>query len=616
MITVELSGLGYPGKKVKVSTTPTTPLSKVRDEACAKVKLDAAGYGLVREKDALDLSLPIRLSNLPGNCTVQLVRINKNVSKKVKIALDVALGGTGGSRRFVREHKSNETLWELLVETEKELGPGALTAMRSGDGKYMKPVLTFMNRQVDGNLHETTLNSLGLSSGSVLLRLRYEKTETPIEEMLPKLEEQSAAAAGARKSQASQAATSPQTSKTAQTQASTEQNRVPSKAHPGATGAGPNLRNSGSTAERSQQKVLDWDLKAPVASDAAPSPPKVLDWDRKPPVRTDSVPSQPKVLDWDNTPGPQSSSPSTRETTGPRTSTLEWDKPGSQTASSSSQVAHPVIQWDAQPAAGGPSGASQVGTTAGRKVPSSPESERDLRVYRASESQTDISRFNIPEAFYRFQETDLRHQLADSARRHRQNDNAVLMTRAMREKENAKKRDKYKKCLVRIRLPDRTCIQGTFWPSDSISIVYKFVRSNLKEQDLDFYLYDTPPRRRMGESSEDLWSLGLVPATLLYLTFEGEPLRDQSAQALLAPQAMQRMEELPKVEIPVPEDFIKPQENGHIARTIHRDIEGTDSDGMDVDDEREARRLKTAQMGAKPVQPSDGKKVPKWFRKM
>lgn len=39
-LVVDLSGLGFAGRKVKVSVTPSTPLSVVRDQACEKEKLD------------------------------------------------------------------------------------------------------------------------------------------------------------------------------------------------------------------------------------------------------------------------------------------------------------------------------------------------------------------------------------------------------------------------------------------------------------------------------------------------------------------------------------------------------------------------------------------------
>lgn len=69
---------------------------------------------------------------------------------------------------------------------------------------------------------------------------------------------------------------------------------------------------------------------------------------------------------------------------------------------------------------------------------------------------------------------------------------APLMTAAQRELEKDKKvlslLHQYKKTVLRIKFPDRTVLQGTFSPVETVSEVEKFVTSYLENPKMKFYL--------------------------------------------------------------------------------------------------------------------------------
>lgn len=81
---------------------------------------------------------------------------------------------------------------------------------------------------------------------------------------------------------------------------------------------------------------------------------------------------------------------------------------------------------------------------------------------------------------------------------------APLMTAAMREQKAAQKLPKVNECVVRVRLPDQTQVEGNFKPTEPVSELYSFVKSVLRDPDLPFLLFVFPPRRVLGDPTSTL----------------------------------------------------------------------------------------------------------------
>lgn len=99
---------------------------------------------------------------------------------------------------------------------------------------------------------------------------------------------------------------------------------------------------------------------------------------------------------------------------------------------------------------------------------------------------------NLPDDFFDLTIDDARKILRDVKKQRYNMENTPLMTSALRDLEDSKKQlrhlNKYKKAVIRIQFPDRTVLQGTFAPVDTIEDVMKFVREYLEDKSLNFYV--------------------------------------------------------------------------------------------------------------------------------
>ncbi|VDM53203.1 unnamed protein product [Angiostrongylus costaricensis] len=100
----------------------------------------------------------------------------------------------------------------------------------------------------------------------------------------------------------------------------------------------------------------------------------------------------------------------------------------------------------------------------------------------------------------------------------------TLRTREMREKDAKQRQYSYKYTLVRIRLPDRYVLQGTFGCYEPFSSVQEFVAEHLSNAASLFSLCD-PGRgsEPIADLTKSLAELGLAPAVVLHLDFD-EPI--------------------------------------------------------------------------------------------
>jgi len=79
---------------------------------------------------------------------------------------------------------------------------------------------------------------------------------------------------------------------------------------------------------------------------------------------------------------------------------------------------------------------------------------------------------------------------------------------------------KYTQVVIRIAFKNRQVLQGLFRPKENISALYNFVRENLSQEnsveDMDFYLFQTPPKVILSNMKKNLFESNLCPATLVH----------------------------------------------------------------------------------------------------
>ncbi|XP_066250223.1 tether containing UBX domain for GLUT4 [Euwallacea similis] len=144
--------------------------------------------------------------------------------------------------------------------------------------------------------------------------------------------------------------------------------------------------------------------------------------------------------------------------------------------------------------------------------------ERNGMVF-SLESAHSVPSEDLPDEFFELTIDDAKKILRDIKRMRYDFENRMLKTSHLRELEESKKQlralNKYKRTIIRVQFPDRTVVQGTFKPTETVWDVLVFIRGYLEDQNLDFYLYSTPPKSVLCQDSK-LIEIGCVPGALLY----------------------------------------------------------------------------------------------------
>ena len=115
------------------------------------------------------------------------------------------------------------------------------------------------------------------------------------------------------------------------------------------------------------------------------------------------------------------------------------------------------------------------------------------------------------------------------------NDGPPLTTKAIRDLQKAQRERVYSRTLIRIKFPDRVCVQAYFHPRNSSDDVYRWLSTCLRDDSsrtvtderYSFELYLSPPRitlplseEKTGGSCLTLAELQLVPAAVVHLAWK------------------------------------------------------------------------------------------------
>uniref|UniRef100_A0A3P8V7V8 UBX domain-containing protein 6 n=1 Tax=Cynoglossus semilaevis TaxID=244447 RepID=A0A3P8V7V8_CYNSE len=160
---------------------------------------------------------------------------------------------------------------------------------------------------------------------------------------------------------------------------------------------------------------------------------------------------------------------------------------------------------------------------------------------------SNAQRFELPSEFYNLTAEELKRE--QQQRSDLVEKNAMLRTKAMREKEEQRERRKYNYTLLRIRLPDGNILQGTFYTWDRLSVLFGFVRDSLVDGWQPFDLF-APGGQKLVESEDvALAESNLVPAALLTFAWDEAVQADIAAAGgrsptLLKPELLETIEQL------------------------------------------------------------------------
>ncbi|KAI4320143.1 hypothetical protein MLD38_033653 [Melastoma candidum] len=152
---------------------------------------------------------------------------------------------------------------------------------------------------------------------------------------------------------------------------------------------------------------------------------------------------------------------------------------------------------------------------------------RELRVFETSPSTPTQSPApdNREEAdeFYEFTPEDY-YRLMGAKKEEK-----FLKTKKIRDAEEAARRSRITKTVIRVRFPDSNTLEVTFHPSEKLQSLVDLLQKVLARPDLPFYLFTTPPKKRIDDLSQDFYLAGFVPGAIVY--FSNDMRKDENGAA-------------------------------------------------------------------------------------
>lgn len=142
---------------------------------------------------------------------------------------------------------------------------------------------------------------------------------------------------------------------------------------------------------------------------------------------------------------------------------------------------------------------------------------RDIRVFETSTTShtpNEVSNSEETDDFYEFTQEDYFRMLTTKK------EDKYLKTRKIREAEDAARRSRITKAVIRVRFPDNYTLEATFHPSEKIQSLIDLLTKVVAHPELPFYIYTTPPKKRLQDMSQDFYSACFIPGAILYFSYD------------------------------------------------------------------------------------------------
>ncbi|XP_063817297.1 tether containing UBX domain for GLUT4 [Pseudophryne corroboree] len=562
-----VSVLAPNGRRQNVRVTPGTPLLQVLEEVCKKQNFNPREYNLKFQRTVLDLSVQWRFANLPNNAKLEMVSCSQQRAGVEKSKIRVGLQLEDGLR-LQDEFLGSQTLWDVLVHFSQtrvcleEVPHGSV------------PVCIYMRDEVTGEqtLKQTTLQSLGLTSGSAIIRFivrKFDQCENsqPVKTQKDIKREQKIESEDLQVLE--QVKNEPTVCQEEQMPIKTPKSVDPlaEVVH--------EERDSGFLASNSMNKSSAREIRPEVDKEK---------------------------------PGPSSIGLTEPLAQSLVTSFIPFQGGGHRLGGANVPAASPeadmLCATSQEPfRSPGPS-KPKKSKTDGEESESEPIDREPVVCHLDLEEKVHGNFRDLPDKFFEVTMDDVRRRFAElKSERHRLEE-APLITKALREAHSKEKMERYPKVVLRVLFPERYILQGFFRATESVGAVKEFVCSHLEEPDIPFYLFITPPRTELKEDSQSLFQAQLFPAAVVHF---GSPVhRDHflckhllkdpvsSSQAdILVARAMPR----------VPAEYTAPVIN-HLpvadSEVVHRAPENYEEESGISDSNQQAQK--------------DHGKVPKWLK--
>ncbi|XP_071797676.1 tether containing UBX domain for GLUT4-like [Asterias amurensis] len=624
------------GRRQNVKVTPNTRILVVIENVCSKIGYNPDEYNLKHHHGILDPQLSVRYANLPNNCKLELVKADRpRTESTVVIALQTESG-----QRLQNEFVPSVSLWDVLLHTESKdsayAGKLASSSQSDDAGKIIHPVCVYMRQEVVGEawLRATTLRSLGLTGGKAAIRVIHRAMELQAPPVTPSTKPTSPPA-------------KVETPTEPLAQVSHEQS-IPEKR--GGDGSKPaegqrpqNVSASSETSIKNSDTSLSVGGQSNKQVEQSATSDEPMEVEESTSARQ-SFPEKPgKSLD-DGTGArqKQNETPTQMEVaklqdTREIVLSPELEQRANQMGSA---IADAILQhrteqqlsqlkqaWSTQPQRqpvftdfkfpelpAGPSHQSES-----RQLRAGKEQEpceRQPLVFNQDQSSDELSSAtqDVPDEFFNVTLDDVRKMMADQQLQTRANEGEQLLeTRAMREAKSLKKAQQYTKVAVRIHFPDRHVLQGFFRPLETISSLREFVRSNLQDPKVGFYLYTTPPRCVLKDDKQSLFEAKLFPAAVVHFGSETSCKHYLLSELIKEPASFSKAEEEASTVI---RTNLTQSSSGSINRKSAATVSGastSQSSTLNVPPKDPPQGSGKRQASGETAQKSE-QKIPKWFK--
>ncbi|OVA20477.1 UBX [Macleaya cordata] len=158
---------------------------------------------------------------------------------------------------------------------------------------------------------------------------------------------------------------------------------------------------------------------------------------------------------------------------------------------------------------------------------------REIRVFETSTTSSTSEKVStneeeVTDDFYEFTAEDYYRTLS------KKKNDTFLKTRKIREAEEAARRARITKAVIRVRFPDNYTLEAKFHPSETLQSLIDLLMKVISRPELPFYIYTTPPKKQIKDMSQDFYSAGFAPGAIVYFSYD-LPKGDDSASANLGP---------------------------------------------------------------------------------
>lgn len=170
---------------------------------------------------------------------------------------------------------------------------------------------------------------------------------------------------------------------------------------------------------------------------------------------------------------------------------------------------------------------------------------REIRVFETSAlspSSNEAPNSEVTDDFYEFTAEDYYRILATKKQ------DKMLKTRRIREAEEAARRSRITKAVIRVRFPDNHTFEVTFHPSETIQSLVDLLMKVVARPELPFYIYTTPPKKQIKDMAQDFFGAGFVPGAIVYFSYD-LPKGDDTTDANSGPFLQQEIMSLKGLEL-------------------------------------------------------------------